>query len=327
MVRGELFFDLHDKICTGSAQAWQNKMKKTCIVIVGPTAVGKTELSIYSAKHFNTSIISADSRQCFRELNIGVAKPSEQQLQTIKHYFIDSHSVKDEMNAALFEQYALDRVGEIFETNDMAIIVGGTGLYIRSFCNGIDEVPEIDPRVRERIIADYEWEGMKWLQQEVEKYDPAYFSQGETKNPQRMMRALEVKLSTGRSILEFQIQRRKKRDFNIIKIGLDLPKEQLHKNINSRVDAMMQQGFLEEIRSLEPFKKLNALQTVGYRELFGFLAGDLSLDEAVEIIKINTRQYAKRQMTWFKKDEEVKWCKVDTEEIIAVVEKSIPPQP
>ena len=302
-------------------------MKKTCIVIVGPTAVGKTELSIHLAKHFNTLIISADSRQCFRELNIGVAKPSELQLQTIKHYFIDSHSVKEGMNAALFEQYAMESVGEIFETNDMAIIVGGTGLYVRSFCNGIDEVPEIDPGIRDRIIADFEWEGMEWLQQEVEKHDPAYFSKGETKNPQRMMRALEVKLSTGRSILEFQTQRGKKREFNIIKIGLDLPKEQLHKNINSRVDAMMQQGFLEEVRSLEPFKKLNALQTVGYRELFGCLAGDLSLDEAVEIIKINTRQYAKRQMTWFKKDEEVRWCKVDAEEIIAVAVKSIPPQP
>ena len=291
-------------------------MNKTCIVIVGPTAVGKTGLAIRAALHFNTSIISADSRQCFRELNIGVAKPSALELHTVQHYFIDSHTIKEEMNVAVFEQYAMEKIAEIFKQNDIAIVTGGTGLYIKSFCKGIDEVPEVDPAIREKITADYEWEGMQWLQLEVEKQDPIYFAKGETKNPQRMMRALEVKLSTGRSIVEFQTQQNKKRDFKIIKIGLELPKEQLHKNINHRVDAMMQQGFLQEVKSLVSHKKLNALQTVGYRELFGHLAGDLSLDEAVEIIKINTRQYAKRQMTWFKKEEQIKWRAPEVDQML-----------
>ena len=286
-------------------------MNKTCIIIAGPTAVGKTSLAIQIAQHFNTGIISADSRQCFKELNIGVAKPSAEELKLVKHYFINSHAIQDEVNASIFEQYALQSVTEIFKQQDIAVMVGGTGLYVKTFCNGIDEVPVIDPVVKEKIIADFEWEGLVWLQHEVEKKDPLYFAKGETKNPQRLMRALEVKLSTGRSIIEFQTQQKKKRDFNILKIGLELPKEQLHKNINSRVDAMIKQGLLAEVKTLLPFKKLNALQTVGYRELFGHLAGDLPLEDAIEIIKINTRQYAKRQMTWFKKDDEIKWCEPD----------------
>ena len=294
-------------------------MKKNCIVIVGPTAVGKTSFAIEVAKHFNTTIISADSRQCFKELNIGVAKPSAEQLQLIKHDFIDSHSIKDEVNAAIFEKYALKKISGIFKTHDIAVMVGGTGLYVKTFCNGIDEVPVIDPAIREKIVADFEWEGLEWLQKEVEKNDPVYFAKGETKNPQRLMRALEVKLSTGRSIIEFQTQKKKQRDFNIIKIGLELPKEQLHKNINSRVDDMMKQGLLQEVKGLLPYKKLNALQTVGYRELFGHFAGDLLLEDAVEIIKINTRQYAKRQMTWFKKEEEVKWHDAGAEKLMGII--------
>ncbi len=297
-------------------------MKKTVIVIVGPTAVGKTSLAIQVAQHFNTTIISADSRQCFKELNIGVAKPSAEQLQLVKHHFIDSHSIKDEVNAAIFEQYALEKVSGIFKEHDIAVMVGGTGLYVKTFCNGIDEVPVIDVAIREKIIADFEWEGLVWLQKEVEKNDPAYFAKGEIKNPQRLMRALEVKLSTGRSITEFQTQQKKQRDFHIIKIGLELPKEQLHKNINNRVDDMMKQGLLQEVKKLQPFKKLNALQTVGYRELFGHFAGDLPLEDAVEIIKINTRQYAKRQMTWFKKDEAIKWCVPDFNMVMAITELS-----
>ena len=294
-------------------------MKKTCILIVGPTAVGKTSVAIQVAQHFNTEIISADSRQCFRELNIGVAKPSPEELAAVKHHFINSHSIKNEVNAAVFEQYALEKIGEIFSKSDFAVMAGGTGLYVRSFCSGMDEVPVIKPEIREKIIADFEWEGLEWLQKEVEKTDPLYFAKGEIKNPQRMMRALEVKRSTGRSIIEFQMQQKKQRDFNIIKIGLELPKDELHRNINKRVDAMMQQGLLAEVKKLEPFKKMNALQTVGYRELFGHLAGDLSLEDAVEIIKINTRQYAKRQMTWFKKDAEVKWCAPEFDGVMELI--------
>jgi tRNA dimethylallyltransferase len=293
-------------------------MEKTCIVIVGPTAVGKTAIAIKLAQHFNTQIISADSRQCFKELNIGVAKPSPEELQLVKHYFINSHSIKDEVNTAVFEKYALEKAKEIFEKHEIAIVVGGTGLYVKTFCYGIDEVPVIDPAIRKKINEDYGWEGIEWLQKQIEKNDPLYFAKGETQNPHRMLRALEVKLSTGKSIIEFHTQPKKKRDFNIIQIGLELPKEQLHKNINSRVDAMMKEGLLEEVKKLQPFKKLNALQTVGYRELFGYLNEDMSLEDAVEIIKINTRQYAKRQMTWFKKDEEVSWM---SPEFSVVLEK------
>lgn len=298
-------------------------MNKTCIVIVGPTAVGKTALAVQTALHFKTEIISADSRQCFKELNIGVAKPSADELTQVKHHFISSHSIKEEMNTAVFEQYALDKAATIFKDHDVAVVVGGTGLYVKTFCQGIDEVPVVDEKIRKKINQDFEWEGLEWLQKEIEKNDPIYYAKGEIKNPHRLLRALEVKLSTGKSIIEFQTQEKKHRPFNIIKIGLELPKEQLHKNINSRVDAMMKAGLLEEVKKLEPHKKLNALQTVGYRELFGHLIGDLSLEDAVEIIKINTRQYAKRQMTWFKKDEEVKWCEPDLEKVMDLISTEI----
>ncbi len=283
-------------------------MNKTCIAIVGPTAVGKTALAIQLAQHFNTEIISADSRQCFKELNIGVAKPSAEELKAVTHHFINSHSIQQEVNAAVFEQYALKKADAIFKKNDIAILVGGTGLYVKTFCHGIDELPEIDPAIREKIKADYEWEGLEWLQETVKQQDPIFFEQGETKNPQRLMRALEVKLSTGRSVIEFYTQPKKQRAFNIIKIGVELPREQLYTRINRRVDQMMKDGLLDDVKQLQSFKKLNALQTVGYRELFGHLAGDLPLADAVEVIKINTRQYAKRQMTWFSKEEGIQWC-------------------
>lgn len=282
-------------------------MTKTCIVIAGPTAVGKTSFAIQLAQQLNTEIISADSRQCFKELNIGVAKPSAKELQAVKHYFINSHSITEEVNAVVFEQYALKKINKIFEQHDTGVIVGGTGLYIKAFCEGIDALPEIEAAVRERIIKLYEENGIAWLQDEVKKKDPAYFAKGEIKNPQRLMRALEVKLSSGRSITEFQTQQKKQRDFNIVKIGLELPKEQLVQNINSRVDIMMEEGLLEEVKQLKQYQQLNALQTVGYKELFDYLDKKLSINEAVERIKINTRQYAKRQMTWFKKDAGIKW--------------------
>ncbi len=298
-------------------------MNKTCIVIVGPTAVGKTSIAVKTALHFKTEIISADSRQCFKELNIGVAKPSAEELQQVKHHFISSHAIQDEMNAAIYEQYALAKINELFKKNDVVVLVGGTGLYVKTFCQGLDEVPVVDEKIRKKINDEFEWEGLEWLQKEVEKNDPLYYAKGEIKNPHRLLRALEVKLSTGRSIIEFQTQEKKHRDFNIIKIGLELPKEQLHKNINGRVDAMMKAGFLDEVKKLVPHKKLNALQTVGYRELFGHLVGDLLLEDAVEIIKINTRQYAKRQMTWFKKDEEVDGCAPDFEKILENIETAL----
>ena len=280
---------------------------KTCVIIVGPTAVGKTSVAVALAQHLQTKIISADSRQCYKELNIGVAKPSVEQLQKVEHYFINSHSIHDEVNAKVFEEYALQKVNDIFQKHDVAVMVGGTGLYVKTFSEGMDEVPFIDNEIRKTIVINYNNGGIEWLSNEVKKTDSLFFSKGEIKNPQRMMRALEVKVSTGRSIMEFQSNVKKDRDFNIVKIGLELTKEQLHENINNRVDSMMSDGILSEVESLLPYKNLNALQTVGYKELFDHLEGKLSLNDANERIKINTRHYAKRQMTWFKKDEEVKW--------------------
>lgn len=280
---------------------------KICVIILGPTAVGKTLVSLRLAENFNTNIISADSRQCFKELNIGVAKPSADDLNNIPHYFINSHSIHQEVNAKLFEQYALQAITEIFLNNDIAIMVGGTGLYIKAFCEGLDDIPQINIDIRKQIISGYEKKGLTWLQDELRKYDPNYYAKGEIQNPQRVMRALEVKLSTGKSIVDFRSNQKQNRNFKIIKLGLQLPKEQLHQNINYRVDRMMDEGLLEEVKNLFPFKHLNALQTVGYTELFDYLERKISLNDAIEKIKLNTRHYAKRQMTWFKKDKEVKW--------------------
>lgn len=288
---------------------------KTCIAIIGPTAVGKTSIAVQIARHFNTKIISCDSRQCYRELGIGVAKPSREELNLVHHYFINSHSIFDEVNAAVFEQYALNAIGEIFEENDIAVMVGGTGLYVKAFCDGIDEVPVIDDSIRKQIVSEYESKGMEWLSNEVAKRDPLFFAKGEIKNPQRMMRALEVKLSTGNSIIEFHKKESKTRNFNIIKTGLELPREKLVANINARVDKMMEEGLLKEVEGLRPYQNLNALQTVGYREIFDHFDGKTSLEDAIEAIKINTRQYAKRQMTWFRKDKEIKWCEPDLESV------------
>lgn len=301
-------------------------MKKTCIIIVGPTAVGKTSVAIQLAQHFNTSIISADSRQCFRELHIGVAKPSAEELATVKHYFIDSHSIHEDVNAAVYERYALDAIQNIFLENDTAVLVGGTGLYVKAFCQGLDEVPAVDPAIRQEIIADYEAKGLSWLQAEVQQNDPLFYEKGEIKNPQRLMRALEVKRSTGRSLFSFHGQAGVKRDFNIIKIGLNLPREQLYAQINQRVDMMMEAGLLDEVRALQPFKDLNALQTVAYRELFDQLAGHLSLPAAVELIKTNTRHYAKRQLTWFNRDEAISWCPPNIKAVMTAI-KNAPQYP
>lgn len=296
--------------------------RKTVIIICGPTAVGKTSVAISLAKHFQTEIISADSRQCFKELNIGVARPSVTELEEVPHHFIASHFISEEVNAASFEQYALQKVNELFKKHNVVIMVGGTGLYIKAFCEGLDEIPAIDPSVRKRITEEYEQKGLQWLQDEVKKKDPEFFAVGEIQNPQRMMRALEVVESTGQSILSFRKNERPKRDFNIVKIGLELSKEELHRNINRRVDKMIADGLVEEVRSLLAFRNLNALQTVGYSEIFEYLDGKVSLETAVEEMKKNTRQYAKRQMTWFKKDKEIKWVKPGrADEIIDFVEK------
>ena len=285
----------------------------TVIVIVGPTAVGKTAFAIALAQHFNTQIISADSRQCYQELSIGVAKPSTDELAAVKHYFIGTHSINEEVNAGVFEKYALDTAATIFKTNAVAVMVGGTGLYIKSFCEGIDLIPSIDPALRNKIIEDYETNGLEWLQNEVAAKDPIYWeSTHEKNNPQRLMRALEMVLATGKSITEFQSAQKVTRPFNVLKVGLSMPREILNVRINERVDTMMGDGLLEEVKGLLPMAHLNALQTVGYQEIFAHLRGEISLQDAVLQIKQHTRQYAKRQMTWFTKDTAVNWLELES---------------
>lgn len=281
------------------------KKNKTVIIICGPTAVGKTDVAIEVAKSFHTEIISADSRQCFRELEIGVARPSVKNLNEVKHHFIASHSINDEMNASVFENYALQKAEDIFSKQNVVIMVGGTGLYIKVFNEGLDEIPRSG--IRTWIADEYKKKGLGWLQDAVKKKDPAFYEKGEIQNPQRLMRALEVLETTGKSILEFHKGEKTKRDFNILKIGLELSKEELHVNIETRVGKMIEKGLVEEVKSLLTVKHLNALQTVGYSEIFEYLEGKTSLARAVEEIKKNTRQYAKRQMTWFRKDKEINW--------------------
>src|SRR4030095_3224504 len=215
---------------------------KTVIIVSGATATGKTCVAIELARKFKTEIISADSRQCFKELSIGVARPSEKELQSVKHYFIASHSIHDHVNAGSCEQYALQKVNEIFQKHNEAIMVGGTGLYIKAFCEGMDEMPDVPAEVRRSIMLNYERNGLEWLQQEIQKKDPAFYRTGEIQNPQRMMRALEVAEATGQSILTFRKGKKEERIFNIVKIGLELPKDELYGNINARVDKMVEAG-------------------------------------------------------------------------------------
>lgn len=280
---------------------------KTIIILAGPTAVGKTAAAIVIANHFNTEIISADSRQCYRELNIGVARPSPSELKQVPHHFIASHSIHEEVTAISFEQYALQKTNELFAKHNVVVMVGGTGLYIKAFCEGLDAIPNINPDIRKQIIKQYEEGGIEWLQKQLSEKDPLYFAAGEIQNPQRMMRALEVIEATGQSITHFQKGNKAQRNFNSIKIALELPREELVTRINTRVDDMMEQGLLQEAAALKEFQSLNALQTVGYSEMFSYLNGEISIDKAVELIKTHTRQYAKRQMTWFKRDEDFQW--------------------
>ena len=290
--------------------------ENTVIIVAGPTAVGKTALAIQLAQYFKTEIISADSRQCYREMNIGVAKPSLAELQKIKHHFIDSHSITDEVNAVVFEQYAMNAVESIFTNNPVAVMVGGTGLYLKTFCEGMDIMPAIDPALRNLIMTQYEEKGLEWLQIQVQEKDPAFWEIAEQANPQRLMRALEMVLQTGVSITGFRQQKKQERPFRIVKLGLELPREALYERINRRVEDMMKQGLLAEVESLLAFRKLNALQTVGYKEIFEHLDGKITLDAAVENIKKHTRHYAKRQMTWFKKDTAICWLQASDEKLL-----------
>ncbi len=277
----------------------------TVYIIVGPTAVGKTSFAISLAQHLKTEIISADARQCYAELSIGVARPSLEELSKVPHHFIASHSVNETVNAQVFENYALAKADELFKTHHSAVMVGGTGLYIKAFCEGLDLIPAIDPAIREDIIKQHEKLGLRWLQKEVSVKDPMYWAKGEQQNPQRLMRALEVMLGTGASIVSFQIKNKITRPFNIVKVGLELPRAQLYERINQRVISMVENGLETEVRNLLPQNHLNALQTVGYSEWAPYFEGNLTKEKVIENIQQNTRHYAKRQMTWFKKDPEI----------------------
>lgn len=292
---------------------------KTLIVIAGPTAAGKTSAAIQIAKHFSTEIISADSRQCYKELSIGVARPSLEELSVVPHHFIASHSVHQKVTAATFEEYALQKATEFFQTHDTVVMVGGTGLYIKAIAEGMDPIPEVPESLHAEVVSAYEKNGLTWLQDQIKTLDPLYWQSGEIQNPQRLMRALEVIKAIGQSIINFQKGVKKHRPFNVYKIALQLPKENLHQNINTRVDKMMKEGLLDEVALLQPYQQLNALQTVGYKELFAYLKGETSLNAAVEAIKTNTRQYAKRQLTWFRKDKEYTWLPPDAEAVIQLL--------
>lgn len=286
-------------------------LPNTILIICGPTAVGKTAFAIRLARQLQTEIISADSRQCYKELSIGVAKPSAEELFAVPHWFINSHSIAEEVNAGVFEQYALDAAAKIFRNHQSIVMVGGTGLYIKAFCEGMDDLPAVNPQIRQQVITAYEEKGLAFLQQQLAEKDTDFWRTAEQQNPQRLMRALEVYLSTGRSVNSFRTGDKKLRPFNIIKIGLHLSREQLNNRIDYRIDKMLGEGLLAEVSNLYPYRSLNALQTVGYKETFYYMENKCSLEEAVNRIKINTRQYAKRQMTWFKKDATIQWLNAD----------------
>ena len=284
-----------------------NDTQNQLIVIAGPTAVGKTDFAIEVAKHFNTEIISADSRQCFRELNIGVARPSKDELEQVPHHFIASHSITETINAAWYEQYALDLLQQLFQQYETLVLVGGTGLYIKALLEGLDNMPNIPDTIREKVIAIYHQEGLKKLHEILEQQQDPFLEKGEILNPQRVMRAVEVLLHTGNSITEFKKGIKAQRPFTTHFFGLEMDRALLYQRINTRVDVMMQEGLLEEVKGLFSQKHLNALQTVGYKELFTYLENKCSLNFAIEEIKKNTRHYAKRQITWFKKQDGITW--------------------
>jgi tRNA dimethylallyltransferase len=294
-------------------------LSKTVYIIVGPTAVGKTSLAIQLAKHLQTEIISADARQCFKELSIGVARPSVEELNSVPHHFIASHSITETINASVFENYALTITEKLFETKDSVVMVGGTGLYIKAFCEGLDDIPVIDPSIRKNITEAYEVNGLIWLQNQIAEKDPTYWVQAEQENPQRLMRALEVMEGLGQSILSFQGQQKKQRPFTIKMIGLEMDRALLYERINKRVELMMEEGLEKEVKVLLPRFSLNALQTVGYSEWLPYFNKEQSLDQIISSIQQNTRHYAKRQMTWFKKDPSVQWYNASSPHLLDTI--------
>lgn len=296
---------------------------KTLIVVAGPTAVGKTAAAIRLAQYFNTAVVSADSRQFFREMSIGTAKPDESELAAAQHYFINSHSISESFSVGDFEKQGLVLLGELFKVHDKVILAGGSGLYIKAICEGFDDLPVADISVREKLNQQLEKEGITTLQEKLQQVDPDYYTQVDLNNPQRIIRALEVFETSGKPFSSYRNATINKRPFNIIKLALDMPRENLYTRINLRVDQMVKQGLIEEVKSLLPYRELNALNTVGYSELFDYFDGKTSLDEAVLLIKQNTRRFAKRQLTWFRKDKDFIWFDAGVPDVIDQMIKTI----
>ena len=291
----------------------------TLVVITGPTAVGKTALTIELARHYHTPVINADSRQIYRELRIGTAAPSEEQLQQAKHYFVGNKSIHDYYNASMYEQDVLKVLKK--EPSDTNILSGGSMMYIDAVCNGIDDIPTVREDIREEMKRRYEEEGLEALCEDLRRLDPEHYAIVDRQNYRRVIHALEICYQTGRTYTSFRTQSKKERPFRIVKIGLNRDRDELYNRINARVDAMMEQGLLHEAESLYDQRQLNALNTVGYKEMFDYMDGRWSLDEAVERMKGNTRRYARKQLTWFKRDEEVRWFHPDQiDEILKYIE-------
>ena len=291
-------------------------MNKTLIVITGPTAVGKTDLCLDIAKYFGIPIINADSRQIYREIKIGTAAPTEEQLQQVRHYFVGTQALTDYYSASIYEQEVMSLLENLFQTSDYALLSGGSMMYIDAVCNGIDDIPTVDDLTRNTLKKRLAEEGLESLCEQLRILDPEHYEVVDKKNPRRVVHALEICLMTGRTYTSFRTNEHKERPFRIIKIGLTREREIIYDRINRRVDMMMEQGFLDEARSVYPLRHLNALNTVGYKELFTYLDGIWSLDEAVERIKGNTRRYARKQLTWYKKDPLVTWFSPDDKQLI-----------
>lgn len=294
-------------------------MKPLLCVITGPTACGKTDISIRLAQYFNAHIISADSRQFYNQLKIGAASPTQEQLNMVPHHFVGHLSVENYYNVYKYEQDALALCAKLFEENNMVVVTGGSGLYIDALTNGIDLLPDSDPIMRESLNTLFKESGLRALQEKLKVLDPIYYDVVDKLNPIRLIRAIEVCLSTGEPYSNLRVQKKVERPFDVLKIVLNRPKEELHRRIELRTDQMIEEGLVDEVKSLTPYRSLNALNTVGYKEIFQFLDGTISMNQAVIDIKTNTRRYAKRQLTWFRRDESYHWIETNTGDAFAKI--------
>lgn len=282
-------------------------MDRVLLLIAGPTAVGKTSCGIEVAAHFGTEIISADSRQIYRETRIGTAVPSPQELARVKHHFIQTVSVKEYYNASIFEHQVLDRLQTLFKVHQLVVMVGGSGLYIDAVCEGIDDLPTVDEDLRRQLQEELRQKGLEQLTGRLQELDPLSYSRVDLKNPMRVLKALEISMQTGRPYSSFLSETRKERPFHILRAALELDRQVLYERINMRVDQMMEDGLMEEVKQVQHLREYAAMKTVGYRELFQVLDGKLSLEEGVDLIKRNTRKFARKQLTWFRKEQKYRW--------------------